>query len=290
MLKKSHSFCFYVIFCVLVLFFFLLGETRTGLIFPVIDGGEIPDFFVQEENADTEGIAHGRLFVTPEDPAISPRQNEYFEAENDRDSVIEVPSLQVNPPIDTYSDSPHEPFRKAVKTTQKTPSVKPDPIQQTTATTEPTREDPTPVITTPNPQVSPPVETITLTGKEKLMLDYLNEARENAGLGALVVDGRLVHVARAKSRDNSLAGKLSHVTPTYGNLAGLLKSFGIDYRMAGENIGMNSSGNVYEIHHTLITSPVHREIMLNPYYTHVGSGIYVDGAGNHFYTQLFIAY
>ena len=79
-------------------------------------------------------------------------------------------------------------------------------------------------------------------------------------------------------------GYFSHTSPTYGSPFDMMKSFGITYRAAGENIAygyrtpqavvngwMNSSG--------------HRANILNARFTQIGVG-YV-AAGNY-WTQMFI--
>lgn len=131
-------------------------------------------------------------------------------------------------------------------------------------------------------------ESFSASGKEQQMVDLINDARRNAGLPALAVSGSLTTAARAKSKDMVDRNYFSHTSPTYGSLAGLLRHFGISCRSAGENLAMNSSGNVSAAHNLLMNSSSHRANILNRNYNYVGVGIHIKSDGSHYYTQLFI--
>jgi uncharacterized protein YkwD len=77
----------------------------------------------------------------------------------------------------------------------------------------------------------------------------------------------------------------SHTSPTYGSPYQMMRSFGISFRSAGENIakGYRTPQAVVD---GWMNSPGHRANILNGSYTHIGVG-YVSG-GNH-WTQMFIA-
>lgn len=127
-----------------------------------------------------------------------------------------------------------------------------------------------------------------LSDREKEMLNYINEERAKAGLAPLKVDPELSRVARIKSQDMVDNGYFSHVSPTYGSPFEMMKSFGIKYRAAGENIARNSS--VLKAHVALMNSEGHRKNILSKTFTHIGIGI-VDnkGVGGITVTQMFIA-
>lgn len=127
-----------------------------------------------------------------------------------------------------------------------------------------------------------------LSAKEQEMLNLVNRARSNAGLPQLQLCSELARAARAKSKDMADNNYFSHTSPRYGGLNGLLSSFGIHYRSAGENLAMNSSGSVSAAHNSLMNSPGHRENILNSSYNHVGIGVYVKSDGSHYFTQLFV--
>ncbi len=124
--------------------------------------------------------------------------------------------------------------------------------------------------------------------KEQEMVNYINQARSNAGLPPLQVNGRLSEAARAKSRDMAVNNYFSHNSPTYGSFTSLLSRYGIRYRAAAENIAWNSNGSVRSAHNNLMNSPGHRRNILNRSYQQVGVGIHVRSDGRHYYTQLFV--
>ncbi len=127
----------------------------------------------------------------------------------------------------------------------------------------------------------------TLSQKEQEMINYINQARSNAGLSPLSYSSQLTSVARAKSRDMIDNNYFAHTSPRYGGLGDLLSAFGVSYRSAGENLAMNSNGSVIAAHNSLMNSSGHRANILGNF-TQVGVGIQVKGDGRHYYTQLFI--
>ena len=66
----------------------------------------------------------------------------------------------------------------------------------------------------------------------------------------------------------------------------MMKSFGITYRTAGENIAMNQT--VQAAHTAFMNSPGHRANILNSSFTTIGIGIVSDGNGNIYISQMFI--
>ena len=121
-----------------------------------------------------------------------------------------------------------------------------------------------------------------LSAEEQKMIQLVNQERQKAGVSPLTIDPELSRVARIKSQDMKDNGYFSHTSPTYGSPFDMMKSFGITYRTAGENIALNSS--VEGAHTSLMNSEGHRENILNSSFTHIGIGI-VDG---RYYTQMFI--
>ncbi len=140
----------------------------------------------------------------------------------------------------------------------------------------------------PAPQPGPTGGSASTRQKEQQMVNYINEARRSAGLPTLQVSSQLTTAARAKSKDMVTNNYFDHHSPIYGGLAGLFSSFGISYRSAGENIAMNSNGNVNDANNMLMNSSGHRANILGSGYTMVGVGIYVKSDGSHYYTQLFV--
>jgi len=122
------------------------------------------------------------------------------------------------------------------------------------------------------------------TSFENQVLSLVNAERAKKGLSALTMSEDLRNAARLKSTDMCQNKYFSHTSPTYGSPFEMLKTLGISYQAAAENIAqgyptpeavvngwMNSSG--------------HRANILNGTYTHMGVGYDSNG---HYWTQLFI--
>ena len=129
-----------------------------------------------------------------------------------------------------------------------------------------------------------PAKDAAASAYESEVIRLVNEIRTERGLKPLTYDWQLSRVARYKSEDMRANRYFSHQSPTYGTPFQMIKSFGISYKSAGENIAkgyrtpkavvdgwMNSSG--------------HRANILNASFTHIGVGYVADGS---YWTQMFI--
>ena len=123
-----------------------------------------------------------------------------------------------------------------------------------------------------------------MSAYETEVVRLVNVERARYGLSALAADAELSNVARLKSRDMREKGYFSHESPTYGTPFQMMKSFGITYRAAGENIAYG-----YATPEAVVTawmnSDGHRANILNGSYTRLGVGYVADG---HYWTQMFI--
>ncbi len=118
------------------------------------------------------------------------------------------------------------------------------------------------------------------------MIEMLNNERTRTGLSALQVDMQLVQLARLKSQcmvDNNYIG---HTSPTLGSVSNMLRSNGVRYIYAGENIA--GASTVQRAHTSLMNSSGHRQNILNGNYTHVGIGIRNHPVYGLIVTQLFV--
>ena len=101
-----------------------------------------------------------------------------------------------------------------------------------------------------------PEEDAAVTQYEQEVIRLVNEIRAQNGLSALTYNWELSRVARYKSQDMVDNRYFSHTSPTYGTPFQMIRSFGLSYRSAGENIAygqrtpqavvnawMNSSGH-----------------------------------------------
>ena len=164
--------------------------------------------------------------------------------------------------------------------TRRTPATTEEPpIQQTPGRQQPQQQ----------PQQQQPAEgpIRELSDQERQMVDLVNQARQQNDLQPLQVDLELTRVARIKSQDMVDQNYFSHYSPTYGSPFEMLDSFGIKYLHAGENLAGNN--NVQNAHTALMNSSGHRKNILNPNFTHIGSGVRPSNRYGFIYTQLFIS-
>lgn len=142
-------------------------------------------------------------------------------------------------------------------------------------TTTPETTGTTPEGTTTPKTPSTKTNATTLTDSEKQMIKLVNDARAQNNVPPLEVDMQLTNVARIKCQDMIDNNYFSHNSPKYGSPFDMIKSFGVKFVQAGENIAGNQS--VENAHNSLMNSPGHRQNILNPNYTHIGIGIKAGG-------------
>ena len=147
-----------------------------------------------------------------------------------------------------------------------------------------------------NPQVSNPdliypgqVLTIpqissAVTSFESEVVRLVNEIRVQNGLKPLTANWELSRVARHKSQDMRDQGYFSHTSPTYGTPFQMIKSFGLSFRTAGENIAKGYA-TPQAVVNGWMNSSGHRANILNASYTQIGVGYVAQG---HYWTQMFI--
>lgn len=120
---------------------------------------------------------------------------------------------------------------------------------------------------------------------ESEVVRLVNVERARYGIAPLTQDWQLSRVARYKSQDMSSKGYFSHTSPTYGSPFEMMRSFGISYRTAGENIARGYATPAAVVA-AWMSSPGHRANILNAGFTYIGVG-YIS-SGNH-WTQMFIS-
>lgn len=124
----------------------------------------------------------------------------------------------------------------------------------------------------------------TVSDYEKEVVNLVNNIRKEYGLSPLKLNSELSAVARLKSSDMREKGYFSHTSPTYGSPFDMMKTFGIKYRTAGENIAMG-----YRTPQAVVdgwmNSKGHRENILNSSFTEIGVGYIANG---NYWTQMFI--
>jgi uncharacterized YkwD family protein len=187
--------------------------------------------------------------------------------------AISVPQPSIMPPIYTQ---------------QQTPQIQIPQIQ--------TPQIQTPVYPTPTPIPQPSTGTGTTgtgtsTGSETLTMEQqvaalVNSERASRGLDPLTWNQNLANIARVKSDDMASNNYFSHTSPTYGSPFDMLKSFGVSYTAAGENIasGQTTAQTVMD---TWMNSAGHAANILNGNFTEIGVG-YSYNNGSPIWTQLFL--
>ena len=125
---------------------------------------------------------------------------------------------------------------------------------------------------TTNPgQIANPPNTANVSDFEQQVFELVNQERQNAGLGALTMDSKLVQVARAKAQDMHDKNYFDHQSPTYGSPFDMMKTFGVSFQSAGENIAKGQT-SPEQVMSQWMNSPGHRANILNGGFTHIGVG------------------
>lgn len=138
--------------------------------------------------------------------------------------------------------------------------------------------------TTSTPEVSQPSSPADNLSYEEQVVVLVNQERAKNGLKPLTMNLKLSNVARAKSQDMLDNKYFAHNSPTYGSPFDMMKSFGITYRTAGENIAMGYR-TPEAVMQGWMNSAGHRANILNGSFTEIGVGYVADG---NYWTQQFI--
>ncbi len=124
----------------------------------------------------------------------------------------------------------------------------------------------------------------TVSNYEMEVIRLVNEIRSENGLRELTYNWELSRVARYKSQDMKDNKYFSHTSPVYGSPFQMMKSFGITYKTAGENIARGQR-TPQEVVNAWMNSSGHRANILNSSFTQIGVGYVTDG---NYWTQMFI--
>ena len=141
-----------------------------------------------------------------------------------------------------------------------------------------------------NPDLIYPGQVLTIPTDDSYAKEFeaevvrlVNRERKKAGLSELKHNWELSRVARYKSEDMRDKGYFSHTSPTYGSPFQMMRSFGISYRTAGENIAKGQTTPAAVVKGWM-NSPGHRANILNSSFTEIGVGY----ASGNYWTQMFI--
>ncbi|MDQ8733153.1 CAP domain-containing protein [Paenibacillus sp. LHD-38] len=121
-----------------------------------------------------------------------------------------------------------------------------------------------------------------LSAFQSQVIDLVNQERAKAGLSAVKNDALLTKVATEKARDMDVNNYFSHTSPTYGSPFDMMRSYGVTYSYAGENIASGQK-TPQEVMTAWMNSSGHRANILSQNFTKIGVG-YVNGE----WVQMFI--
>ncbi|MBU7008411.1 CAP domain-containing protein [Phosphitispora fastidiosa] len=143
----------------------------------------------------------------------------------------------------------------------------------------------------PEPQPEPqqkPVAGQQFSQFQKRVVELVNIERQQEGLQPLSADPLLMKGATAKSQDMVDNGYFSHNSPKYGSPFNMMKTFGISYRYAGENIA-SGQASPESVVRAWMNSPGHRANIMSSKFNKIGVGYaYTTGGSyHHFWTQWF---
>lgn len=117
---------------------------------------------------------------------------------------------------------------------------------------------------------------------EDQVVALVNQERAKQGLRPLTHRADVKNVAHKKAEDLINANYFAHNSPNYGSPFDMLRTFGISYRSAGENIAKGQK-TPQEVMNAWMNSPGHRQNILSPNFDTIGVGFY-HGA----WVQMFI--
>lgn len=115
------------------------------------------------------------------------------------------------------------------------------------------------------------------------VVSLVNQERAKAGLPSLSSDRALSAMALDKAKDMYINNYFAHNSPQYGSPFDMMKSYGIYFTYAGENIAKGQR-SPQEVMNAWMNSPGHRQNIMNPNYTRIGTACF-----NGEWVQEFIA-
>jgi uncharacterized protein YkwD len=121
---------------------------------------------------------------------------------------------------------------------------------------------------------------------ERELLDLVNRERNKVGAQKLVMDDKIVAVARMHSFDMWRKGYFSHTSPEETTPYDRMRAGGVAFNYAGENLALARTVNL--AHKGLMESPGHRRNILDPKFRRVGIGAVDGGIYGIMFTQNFV--
>ena len=113
------------------------------------------------------------------------------------------------------------------------------------------------------------------SGPETELIHEVNKAREAHGVEALAVNWEAARLARYRSEEMVELNFFGHHSRIYGEPDEMLMRFGLPFTNAGINIAKGQD-SAKEVVNAWLSSPEHRENLLNADFTSAGVGISYD--------------
>ena len=210
---------------------------------------------------------------------VAPKVEQETKEEPKNEPVTEAKEEPKQKPVveakpEVKEETKQEPVVEAKPVTPTEPKQEAAPVES--------KQEAKPTETTPKETQASADTSISQVEQEVVRL--VNVERSKAGLQPLVMDSALSQVAKKKSEDMKAKNYFSHTSPTYGSPFDMMKTFGISYTAAGENIAKGQR-SAQEVVNSWMNSAGHRANILSTSYTHIGVG-YVESG--HYWTQMFI--
>lgn len=153
------------------------------------------------------------------------------------------------------------------------PAAKPEPKPQQ-PTTQPKPQQPTTSkLAAPAANDGASSQPANSSSYAAQVVTLVNQERAKAGLSPLSSHAELANMAMAKAKDMKNNNYFDHHSPTYGSPFDMMKSFGISYRYAGENIAMGQR-TPQEVMDAWMNSPGHKANILSKNFTSIGVAYY----------------
>ena len=125
-----------------------------------------------------------------------------------------------------------------------------------------------------------------LTEEEQEVLDLVNKNREETGIKTLKTYSKLQQIAKLKAVDIVTNNYFSHNSPTLGTPFEMLKAYGIDYKISGENLAGNI--NSERAVNAWMNSESHRENILEEKFDYTGICVIDSEVYGKIFVQVFI--
>lgn len=121
------------------------------------------------------------------------------------------------------------------------------------------------------------------------IISLTNETRRSLELPELTTDPKLMQAAQAKAEDMFLNGYFAHTSPSGVTPWYWFKTYGYDYRSAGENLAAHFT-EAEDVEAGWMASPTHRDNIVSDRYAEIGVGVaqgMYDGYQTTFVVQMF---